>query len=114
MGAGRGEDPPDEGGGRVRHLHPRQFGRAARVGPALLRPARGGRESRDAELERLRKQYARPVSALEGKIRATDPMAEELETVTVRPKKSDITVALVALAWAPVWRDDRGGIARAW
>jgi len=41
-------------------------------------------------------------------------MAEELETVTVRPKKSDITVALVALAWAPVWRDDRGGIARAW
>ena len=29
--------------------------------------------------------------------------AEELETVPLKPKKSDITVRTVALAWAPYW-----------
>jgi len=43
-------------------------------------------------------------------ITATDPLAETLETSEVRPKKSDISVALVSLAWFPYWRDDKGGI----
>jgi len=43
-----------------------------------------------------------------------DPTSEELETVTIRPKKSDITVQLLALVWAPVWQDATGGRSPAW
>ncbi len=43
-------------------------------------------------------------------IKAADPLAEILETSEVRPKKSDISVTLMSLAWFPYWRDDRGGI----
>jgi hypothetical protein len=43
-----------------------------------------------------------------------DPATEELETLTVKPKKADITVQLVALAWAPYWQDETGTIEPAW
>jgi hypothetical protein len=53
----------------------------------------------EAETEEVRTKY--------------DPALEDLETVVVRPKKKDIAVRLVALAWAPHWR--RGGeVAAAW
>ena len=95
------------------------------IGRASTTASRAGRvmkESRDVamaqenfgELERQLEELNVRLAEETERIRATDPMAEELETVTVRPKKSDITVSLVALAWAPVWRDDRGGIAPAW
>jgi len=37
-----------------------------------------------------------------------DPLAEELERCEIRPRKADIAVAAVSLAWYPRWRDDRG------
>ena len=37
-----------------------------------------------------------------------------LETVIVRPKKSGVTVALVALVWAPHWRTRDGQTTAAW
>jgi hypothetical protein len=37
-----------------------------------------------------------------------DPMNEALDTLSIRPKKADIVVQLVALAWAPYWQDERG------
>ncbi len=53
----------------------------------------------EAETEQIREKY--------------DPALEDLETVVVRPKKKDIAVQLVALAWAPHWQ--RGGeVAAAW
>jgi hypothetical protein len=53
----------------------------------------------EAETEAIRDRY--------------DPALEDLETVIVRPKKKDIAVKLVALAWAPHWQ--RGGeVAAAW
>jgi len=36
---------------------------------------------------------------------AGDPQAEALETIELRPRKSDIAVELLALAWVPAWRD---------
>jgi hypothetical protein len=39
---------------------------------------------------------------------ASDPLTEELEPVEIRPKKKDISVSLLALAWTPYWLDDRG------
>ena len=65
------------------------------------------------ELERQLEELKARLAEETERIRAADPMAEELETVTVRPKKSDITVSLVALAWAPHWERD-GEVAAAW
>jgi len=93
-----------------------------RAGTTASRAGRVMKESRDvamasenlAELERQLAELNAKLAEETGRIQAQDPMAEELETVAVRPKKSDISVSLVSLAWAPVWREDRGGIRRAW
>jgi hypothetical protein len=44
---------------------------------------------------------------------AVDPLTEALERVQVAPKKKDVAVSTVALAWVPYSRDERGGIAPA-
>jgi len=36
---------------------------------------------------------------------ATDPLTAPLETVSVKPNKSNISVKLVALAWTPYWQE---------
>ncbi|MGE5247203.1 MAG: ATP-binding protein [Verrucomicrobiota bacterium] len=41
---------------------------------------------------------------------AGDPVSEELEKCEVRPKKNDIAVSRIALAWIPCWRDDKGTV----
>jgi hypothetical protein len=35
-------------------------------------------------------------------------------TLSIRPKKADIVVQLVALSWAPYWRDEQGNLEQAW
>jgi hypothetical protein len=40
--------------------------------------------------------------------------AEPLETLRVRPSKQNVTVKLVALAWAPAWQDTAGRLTPAW
>lgn len=93
-----------------------------RAGTTATRAGRVMKESRDvamasenvAELERRLEELHVTLAEETARIQGRDPMAEELETVTVRPKKRDIQVSLVALCWAPVWRDDRGGIRSAW
>jgi hypothetical protein len=54
----------------------------------------------EADTEELREKY--------------DPSLEELETVAVRPKKKDIAVKMVALAWAPHWEAADGELTPAW
>lgn len=44
---------------------------------------------------------------------AINPATEPLETITIKPKKSNVTVRLVALCWAPHWRDAAGKLAPA-
>jgi len=41
---------------------------------------------------------------------ATDPLNEKLETISIKPTKSNIAVKLVALAWTPQWRDTKGAV----
>lgn len=43
-----------------------------------------------------------------------DPTTETFYKVEVKPKKADITVQLVALAWAPYWQDQSGSTNPAW
>jgi hypothetical protein len=45
---------------------------------------------------------------------ATDPLNEKLETVSIKPTKSNIAVKLVTLAWTPYWRDAKGALTPAW
>jgi hypothetical protein len=51
---------------------------------------------------------------IEALIAAADPLTETLEKVTIRPRKSDISVRMVALAWAPFWKDSQGLCSPAW
>jgi hypothetical protein len=53
----------------------------------------------------LESQVQDEINALGG---ALDPLAESFDPVVLRPKRTELTVHLVALAWAPVWVDDRG------
>jgi hypothetical protein len=45
---------------------------------------------------------------------ATDPLNENLETVSLKPTKANIAVKLVALAWTPHWQDGKGALTTAW
>ena len=49
-----------------------------------------------SQIDGLNSQFKAEVDGLQSKI---DPSSEPLETVTVRPKKANITVRLVALGW---------------
>jgi molybdopterin converting factor small subunit len=55
-------------------------------------------ESLEQRLAALEEEFSAEAAALEGKI---DPQAEELESITLQPKKTGISVQLVALTWAP-------------
>jgi hypothetical protein len=59
------------------------------------------RETLDAVQQQrndLEDQLRQELTAFETR---TDPSTESLETITIKPRKSDITVRLVALVWAP-------------
>jgi len=45
---------------------------------------------------------------------ATDPLTEQLETISIKPTKTNIGVKLVTLAWTPYWRDQKGVLTPAW
>jgi hypothetical protein len=62
------------------------------------------------QLAELEQQVARETEDLRS---AVDPLVEELETLEIRPKKTDISVRTLSLGWAPFRRDERGGLTRA-
>ncbi len=68
-------------------------------------------ETYEKQLEDLNAQFKEETDALAGKI---DPTLETLDTVVLRPKKTDIAVQLVALVWAPYRTNDRGQLEQAW
>ncbi|MDZ7263755.1 MAG: ATP-binding protein [candidate division KSB1 bacterium] len=63
------------------------------------------------QLEQLQAELNAEIEQIQTTI---DPLTERLETITFTPKKQDISVSLVALAWAPFWQDDKGGVQAAW
>ena len=48
------------------------------------------------QIDALQKEFDDEVAAQQNKV---DPLTEQLETISILPKKSDINVELVALAW---------------
>jgi len=43
-----------------------------------------------------------------------DPQTESLDTIMIKPRKSDINIQLLAFTWAPYWQDSTGSITPAW
>jgi hypothetical protein len=68
-------------------------------------------ESLRGQLAELETQLQSETQALEAKI---DAQSEQLETVSIKPKKTNISVQLVALVWAPFWQDQSGSGKAAW
>jgi hypothetical protein len=68
-------------------------------------------ESVQQQLTDLQTQFDSESATLTEKI---DPLTETLETISIKPKKTDILVQLVSLVWAPYWQDDQGNTTSAW
>ena len=73
--------------------------------------AEENKEALQQQLASLETQFKVETDAL---IVSIDPLTEKLETVSLKPTKSNISVKLVALAWVPQWQDARGGLTSAW
>ncbi len=59
----------------------------------------------------LEAEFQSELDALEAR---GDPGAETLDRVLIRPRKSDITVDSLGLAWMPYWQDASGVLTGAW
>jgi hypothetical protein len=64
-----------------------------------------------SQLDALEVQFQEDANALAA---AADPMTEQLTKVTIKPKKTDISVQLVALAWAPSFVSHSGELSPGW
>jgi hypothetical protein len=75
----------------------RGMGRAAREKQDVAR-AKQNMEALQAQLAELNQELEAELDALEDNL---DAQVEKLETVALRPRRSDVDVRLVALAWEP-------------
>ena len=58
-------------------------------------------EALQKQKEMLESQFQEEVNKLAATV---DPLTDKLLEVSLKPKKTNITVRLVALVWAPHWR----------
>lgn len=73
--------------------------------------AEENREALQQQLASLETQFKTETDAL---IASIDPLTEKLETVSLKPTKTNIAVKLVVLAWVPQWQDASGQCTAAW
>jgi hypothetical protein len=88
----------------------RGVGRSVQQGQDVTRP-KADLEVVQQQLQELQDQFNQEVAALQAKI---DPQNEVFETLTLRPKKTDVTVQLASLLWVPTWQDKLGNTTQAW
>jgi hypothetical protein len=63
------------------------------------------------QVAELNAQFEADTADLESRI---DPLTETLETLSLKPKKTDIQVQLATLAWLPYWKDEQDNLTPAW
>jgi hypothetical protein len=94
-----------------------------RASTAARGVSRSMKESQDIgraadNVEALQQQLADLNAEIEAQVAelqsSADPLKEELETITIKPKKANINVQLCALVWTPYWRDAQGALTPAW
>jgi hypothetical protein len=88
----------------------RQVGRTASQRGDIGR-AEESVEAVQQQMAELQAQFEREVAAVES---ALDPQTEIFEPVSIRPRKSDINLQVVALAWVPYWQASDGTLKPAW
>lgn len=64
-------------------------------------------EALQEQLADLQAEFDAESEALLSKI---DPATEKLETIFIKPKKTDINVQIVSLVWMPYWKDAQGAL----
>jgi hypothetical protein len=72
------------------------------------------RESAEAVQQQIAELEGEAEAELAAMEQRDDPLTTPLETVAIKPRKSDITVRLCALAWAPYRVDAQGQATPAW
>ncbi len=88
----------------------RGVGRSARQAQDVQQ-AEAQAQSLREELADLQAEFDSEAAKLGARL---DPAAEDLEKLVLRPRKTDIEVKLVTLAWAPYCRTEDGGLAPLW
>ena len=68
-------------------------------------------EAIDQQLAELNAKIEAQVNDLAS---AVDPQTEVFDTLTIRPKKTNINTQICTLVWAPYWKDAQGTITPAW
>jgi hypothetical protein len=68
-------------------------------------------EALQQQLTHLEWQLQAEIAALEV---STDPLTEKFETVTLKPKKTNIAISLLSLVWVPFWQQANGSLSSAW
>jgi hypothetical protein len=68
-------------------------------------------EALQKQLADLEAEFNSEMAAFEAK---AEPLTERLETLALRPKKTNVAVRLVALVWVPGWQDAQGKVTPAW
>ena len=68
-------------------------------------------EALQKQLADLEAEFNAEMATVEAKV---DPLTERLDTVALRPKKTNIAVRLVALVWVPGWQEAQGKVTPAW
>ncbi len=63
------------------------------------------------QLADLDAQFKEETAAIE---QSFDAQTEALETIRLKPKKADIAVKHLSLAWAPYWQDSQGEVTPGW
>ena len=84
-------------------------GRAVRQSQDIGR-AQETLESYTGQLHDVQAEFDAEIEALKSR---NDPATEPFDLVQIKPKKKDITVKLIALAWAPGWRSSSGEVTNA-
>jgi len=95
----------------------------SRAGTAARSVSRSARQTEDVDrAEESLEAVQQQLQDLEAEFEAesarlkegSDPLKAALEQVVVRPKKTGITVQVVALVWAPHWQQVDGSLLPAW
>lgn len=68
-------------------------------------------EALQQQLADLEKEFTKETEAIASQIQV---QSETFDTITIRPKKSHITVELLGLGWVPHWQDGQGQRTPAW
>jgi hypothetical protein len=68
-------------------------------------------ETLQKQLEELDAQFRSEAAGLESTLNA---QTLSLQTEVVKPRRADVSVQLVTLAWVPFWQDELGGRTPAW